>query len=261
MWDMRVGMSFAQLDSIAFHDQQAHYTCTSSLLGFRTCSVPLRGLPGRMDALVDSAGRVVELTFWTGSDQLVSSVLTDGGSSYRALQMLYQQSLRLAAAWRGVTASDTVYSEDVGWTETWLEGPWIARIVWQGTGQPSMITTADAEESHAHALALAQAESGASRRGPTVEASGSEEALRSELRRLVRAQRAFRERTGRHADGLASLHFVPREGILVEIVGARSAGWWARAWTGEGGECEVWDGVPPPREADFEGQAGEPACS
>lgn len=262
MWDMHVGMSFAALDSMSFHDQQARYTCARSVLGFRTCSVPLRGAPGRMDALVDSTDTVVELTFWTGSAHMVSNVTRDDGRSYYLLQELYNQSVGLTEGWREVTPSDTVYSDEVGWTETWTAGGrWIAQVVWQGTGQPSMIRTADADEIHVHALAVARAESEPDGGAPPAMASETERAAVGELKRLVQAQRAFRERSGRHADALAPLHFIPREGVFVEIGGARPAGWWARGWTEEGAECVVWDGVPPPGPDDFEGQAGEPVCT
>lgn len=261
MWDMRVGMPFTELDSISLHDQQARFTCARSLLGYRTCSVPLRGSPGRMDALVDSTGRVVELTFQTGVGHLISNVQMDGGRSYDMLMGLYNRSQRLASEWRAVTESDTVFSREVGWTETWLEGRWRAQAVWQGTGQPSVLSIADVEKAHEHALALATSESGGGAAQPAgAPADGPLAPVLGELRRLAEAQRVYRERTGEHADALSALHFIPRQGIAMEIGAARPAGWWARGWSEDGTECLVWDGVPPPRPGGFEGQEGEPVC-
>lgn len=264
MWDMRIGMTFAELDSISLHDQMAEFTCAASLPGFRTCSVPLRGSPGRMDALVDSTDRVVELTFWTGVEALTSSLTSDGGRSYDMMMGLIEESSRLASEWRDITDPDTVFSQDRGWLEMFSagKGRWSARILWQSTGQPSMIRIADADVTSAYGRALARGQAGAqAAAAPPDGAPGPERAIRSELRRLVEAQRAFRERSGGYADGLSALHFIPREGVLVEIGGARTAGWWARGWTEDGGECVVWEGVPPPRSGGFEGRAGEPVCS
>lgn len=263
MWDMRIGMPFTELDSISLHDQQARFTCARSLLGYRTCSVPLRGSPGRMDALVDSTGRVVELTFRTGLQNLTSNLTSDDGRSYDMLMGLVNESHRVVTEWRRVTDSDTVFSPEVGWTETWLagEGRWRARVVWQGTRMPNVLSIADAEKAHAHALALATAESGGgAARGASEPGDEALEPVLGELRRLVEAQRTYRERTGQHADALAALHFIPREDVLVEIGGARAAGWWARGWSGDGTECVVWDGVPPPRTGGFDGREGEPVC-
>lgn len=260
MWDMRIGMPFTELDSISLHDQQARFTCARSLLGYRTCSVPLRGSPGRMDALVDSTGRVVELTFRTGVTTLASNITMDGGRSYDMLMGLINESMRLTSEWSEVTDSDTVFSPEVGWTETWLEGRWKAQAVWQGTGQPNILSIADTEEAHAHALAVARAEAGGGLPGGAGPGRETLEPVLGELRRLVEAQRVYRERTGGHADALSALHFIPREDVVVEIGAARTAGWWARGWSGEGTECLVWDGVPPPRPGGFEGQEGEPVC-
>ena len=263
LWDMQIGMPFAELEAISLDTQESAFTCVTSFGGFRSCSVPLTGTPGRMDALVDSTGRVVELTFTTGSDHLVSNVTGDDGSSYDMLLNLYRASTRLAAEWRDVTRSDTVYSEESGWIETWRagEGRWMATIVWQGTGQPSVVRTADAWKTRAHEVDLAEAEDETDRATSSADEIGPDQAVRDELRRLVQAQRAFRERNGRHADALSPLHFIPREDVLVEIGAARPAGWWARGWTIDGPECVVWDGVPPPASVDFRGRAGEPTCS
>jgi len=259
MWDMRIGMTFAELDSISAEGQQARFTCATSLLGYRACSVPLRGSSGRMDALLDSADLVVELTFWTGRDALTSNLLKDGGRSYDMLMGLIERTQGLAEEWREVTASDTVFAEEAGWTETWFagEGRWKAQIVWYGTGQADMIGIADAEAAYAHALAVARREAGVG----VEKASGAQDGIRGELLRLVEAQRAFRQRTGGHADRLGPLHFIPRGDVLMEIGAARPAGWWARGWAEGAGECEVWDGVPPPRPGGYQGQAGEPVCS
>ncbi len=162
MWDMRIGMPFAELDDISAQSQGDRFTCSASAAGYRSCSVPLRDGAGRMEALLDGADRVVGLTFWTGAETLTSNLLTDGGESYDMLMGLINRTHRLASEWRAVTASDTVFSEDVGWTETWSagEGRWIAQIIWRGTGQPDMIAVTDAEAAHAHALAEAREESG-----------------------------------------------------------------------------------------------------
>ena len=77
LWDMRAGMPFAKLDSIAVHDQQERFTCIASVGKFKECVLAPHAIPSRMVAIVDSANRAVIISFHPDTHSLGSS---DGAS-------------------------------------------------------------------------------------------------------------------------------------------------------------------------------------
>lgn len=256
LWDMRVGMPMVELDSISLHDQMASFTCVRAEGAYRRCSVPLRGARGRMDALVDTAGSVIELTFDTGAGL--------GGMDLGQTVGLIEATQELVKGWNRVVEPVTVGTPLEGQTDTWHagNGRWTARIEWWDSFQPEVITVTDEEAMRAYRSAAVTAAEESLFPAPAIAGSGDDEAARAELRRLVQAQRAYRATRGTYAADLAALHFIPRDEIVVEVGGARSAGWWGRARTPEGGECVVWEGVPPPPEQErmLAGDPGEPDC-
>lgn len=256
MWDMRVGMPMAELDSISFHDQSARFTCMRAPGGHRRCSVPLRGSPGRMDALVDSTDRVVELMFATGVDRQQGDLTMLVG--------LVEATQELVEAWDQVVEPVTTGTPLEGETDTWRagEGRWSARIDWWATYQPLTVTVTDEQAMSAFHAVEATAALESQVRGASNDGDVEDGSAQVELRRLVVAQRAYRARTGTYASDLGALHFIPDSGVVVQIGGTRSAGWWAEARTDEGRACVVWEGVPPPPEQGrvLGGAPGEPDC-
>lgn len=63
LWNIRPGMSLAQLDSVAFHNERKRHQCASAEAGFRRCTVATENIFGEMEAVVDTADRVVMITF------------------------------------------------------------------------------------------------------------------------------------------------------------------------------------------------------
>lgn len=139
LWDMYLGMPFAALDSISRHDQGRAFECIDAAPGYRLCAVPIRDTHGRMQAVLDSADRTIQLEYATG-------VQFSEGDNHTLANISGAAQLAWAE-WTKVVPPDTTGAlERHDLTETWRGGEagrYTARMVWWGPSRPSLIAVDD----------------------------------------------------------------------------------------------------------------------
>ena len=266
LWDMRAGMPFSALDSIALHDQKERFNCRDSYGSFRDCSIRSLGAFGLIQAIVDSTGRAVLISWRPDLDNM--SAFTD------MMVGLQMESRRVRATWNTVVMSkpDPAYAPPER-GESWRseDNRWGAFIIWSGEGYAREFRVTDesvmstwnglarkalADSMAALAAAPVQTVSNQTDPGRLVEL------LTLELKRLVDAQIVYHDGSRDYADRLEQLQFAARPKFLVAIGGANPFGWWATAShpSLEDRVCTVWMGEPPAVRAKLGPNEREPHC-
>lgn len=251
LWDMRAGMPFERLDSIAKHDQRERFACVASYGTYRECWLEPRGAGGRMIAIVDSAQRVAQLTYHPDVPRLSGSPRQGGGL------IIETETLRRAWARKAIVIADSANLDRRSERYVTKDRRWTAHIRWAGSIFPTEIGVADEQRAKpfrmlAEAAFVDSVTRDAKRSLGEVAMQKSRDDQRTafveaELKRLVVAQDAHRARIKGFAANLTQLHFIPRRRINIEIAGATAGGWWARGgYEGLSGfTCLVWDGAAP----------------
>lgn len=269
LWDMRAGMSFEQLDSIAVHDQKERYSCVPTYGSYKACWITVHAVPGRMSAIIDSTDHVAIVGYHPDLPAL-SKDLTVGAS-------LVIEAHELEKRWNYVTpAKSETDPVTLDKKQVWVseDGLWTAKIDWSGSGFPAQLTTTDERRARAYRRLASEAQADSiireSRRSLAEVAAGGDDGLiavvESELKRLASAQDLHRQQARRYAADLAQLHFIPKAEIELDIKGASPSGWWA---TGSheklpGRSCVLWVGAAPSGSATagvrLGGTPGTPEC-
>src|SRR5687768_1141375 len=129
LWDLRAGMPFASLDSIALHDQKERFTCKPSYRNYKDCFSYSRGAFGLVQAIVDSTGRAILISWRPDLVNMAGFMDMQAG--------LQIESRRVRATWNQVVMArpDPAYmAPERG--ETWRseDGRWGAYIIWSPQG-------------------------------------------------------------------------------------------------------------------------------
>lgn len=138
-WDMYLGMPYEAFDSISRHDQGVGFTCSEVAAGFRECRVDLRGTPGAMVGVVDTAGRMVAMRFISGAERAEGDNRTLANAA-GAAQLIW-------ADWTKVTPPDSTGSmAERTLVETWRAGEddrYRGRLAWWSPRVPKYIELTD----------------------------------------------------------------------------------------------------------------------
>jgi hypothetical protein len=267
LWDMRAGMPFAALDSIALHDQKERFTCKPSYGNYKDCFSYSRGAFGVVQAIVDSTGRAV-LISWRPDIKNMSGF----GDMMAGLQI---ESRRVRATWNQVVMArpDPAYQapeRGESWRST--DGRWGAYIIWEAGGLAREFKVTDeramlawdalAARAVADSMAKVAAVPAPVAAGPA-DPTRLLELINFELKRLVDAQIVYHDTHREYADDLAQLQFSARPKMQISIGGADSFGWWANGThqdlNGEG--CTVWMGRPPNVRGKLASREATPECT
>lgn len=251
LWDMRAGMPFSALDSIALHDQKERFTCKPSYGNYKDCFSYSRGAFGLVQAIVDSTGRAILISWRPDIENMAGF-----GDMMAGLQF---HARNVRAGWNQVVMArpDPAYqAPERG--ESWRseDGRWGAYLVWRAGGLPREFRVTDeramggwnvlAARAVADSMAKAVAEPvvATQERG---DVSQLIELLSFELKRLVDAQIVHHDNNRDYADNLAQLQFSARPRMEIVIGGADPFGWWATGTHAQldGQQCTVWMGRPP----------------
>jgi hypothetical protein len=267
LWEMRAGMPFATLDSIALHGQKERFNCVDSYGSFRACSLQALGAFGMVEAIVDSADRAVVISFKPSTAQMAGYNDMIAGLQFEAREV--------RAGWNLITQGhpDPQHRPPAR-GENWMseDGRWGASMVWGADGFVDEFRTYDAHAVRAWDVLAARARTDSLTRADAqalqVTESRTDPAVilnlvRMDLERLVDAQISYHDTKRDYADNTQQLNFASRPKIDITIGGADPFGWWARATHRSLPErgCTVWMGEAPNRPSGLGPRGGEPVCS
>src|SRR5687768_2371281 len=267
LWDMKAGMPFSALDSIALHDQKERFECAASHRPFRMCRLQSLGAFGLVEAVIDSAGRAVRISYFPHVESMYSF-----SDMIAGLQIETRQ---VRARWnRSATAYPDPSYRPPARGETWQsrDGRWGAAIIWgeDGWADEFRVTEVRAVERWNQLAQKARADSLAAAAAAPVEVAPVRgdpallvELARADLRRMVDAQIAYHDTHQGYADHILRMGFSPRPDVEVRVGAADANGWWARAHHRKLPEhsCTVWMGRPPRPPAGLGDTERQPVCT
>lgn len=266
LWDMKAGMPFASLDSIALHDQKERYSCKDSHGSFRVCSIQTLGAFGVMQAIIDSTDRAVLISWFPASEIMSYNDMMAG---------LMFESQRVRSLWNRVATPfpDPKYrppARGENWTSE--DQRWGAAMIYDRHGMVQEFRTFDQRAINKWDVLAGQARTDSIARAAltavqvaptTIDVNLLVDLMHLELMRLVQAQKSFYTRQSDYARELKQLNFSPRPKIDITIGAANPAGWWARASHQSLSDqfCTVWMGQVPNRPGNLGPKDSEPSCS
>jgi hypothetical protein len=265
LWDMKAGMPFSALDSIALHDQRERFNCRDSHGTYRDCSLRSLGAFGLIQAIVDSTGRAVLISWRPDVDNIMSFPDMMAG--------LQVESRRMRAIWNTVVMAkpDAAYPPPER-GEAWRsdDGKWGAYLIWSKNGfaREFRVTDESAMARWNVLAAAAVADSLAKLAAAPVQSMPEQgdparlvEMLQFELKRLVDAQVVYHDTRRDYADNVQQLNFSTRPKVVLTIDRATPFGFAARASHPSLAErvCAVWIGERPAANV-FGEREREPYC-